>query len=233
MSKRAILNWFNFPRFQNNQNTKSITLVELMISLLVVGIMVLSFYSLETFSHQQVISAHRRVKLQGNLSFCLEHMSKYIQQSTGNINTLPIKLYPNEISPTGFQVNFDCKATPSDLTDDVWVYYALSDVDSDTKPELSVACSGTNCGTTTKCSEIPITPEVISRNIITGFSTGVLPEPLESGFSVYVDALGNFIDIGLVGRFDPDSPESAGTGGVINPQVEMKTKVICNSSSTN
>jgi len=195
---------------------------------MVVGIMVLSFYSLENYSHQQVISADRRTKVQGTLAFCLEHMTKYIQQATGDKNTLAIQYYPNPSTPSGFQVNYDCKSTPSDLTDDVWIYYTLSG------NSLSVACSGSSCGSTSKCSEVPVAPgEVLSSNIVARFSSGVLPEPLTSGFSVNVDALGNFVDIGLIGRYRADLPKSTGTTGFQNPQVEMKTKIICNSSSTN
>ena len=47
-----------------------------------------------------------------------------------------------------------------------------------------------------------------------------------------IDDGGISINIGLVGRYDPSGVYTLETR-LINPQVAMKTKIICNSSSAN
>lgn len=226
MNKRIGLAWFKFLGFRGLKNIKSLSLVELMISIMAVAIMVLSFYSLETYGHQQVTSADRRAKVQSQLAYCLEHMSKYVQQANGDKNNPPIKLYPDEGTKTGFQVRFDCNSaqqsptqqTPFDLTNDVWVYYTLSG------NSLSVGCSGT-------CAAVPA--EVLSTKIVANFNNSVLPDSPTDGFYVEVDPLGSFVDVGLVGRYDPDQVPVTAAERLANPQVEIKTRLICNNSSMN
>ncbi|MCX5699026.1 MAG: prepilin-type N-terminal cleavage/methylation domain-containing protein [Candidatus Omnitrophica bacterium] len=206
---------------------RGFTLIELMISLIIMSLIILGIYNIETFSNSQVIDSDRRARVQNDLTHILEHMSKNIQQANGTKFNPPIKLYPDSGAKTGFQVNFDCKSTPSNLGDDVWIYYTLNSITH----ELRVGCSGSNCGTGGLCSAVPpmVPGELLSDNIVGNFSSGALPEPLVNGFSVNIDALGNFVEIGLVGCYttEPVGPR------YVNPQVEMKTKVICNSSSTN
>lgn len=205
---------------------KSLTLIELLVSIIIVSMIVLSFYSLETFSHGQMINSERRAKVQNQLAYALEHMSKYVQQANGDRNNPPIKLYPDLGVKTGFQIRYDCNATqtPSDLTNDVWIYYTLSG------NTLSAVCSGANCGSCS--SDRPVPPvfpgEVLSNKIIANFDNSIMPANPTKGFYVQVDSLGNLVDVGLVGRYDTSSLPS-----LSNPQVEMKSKIICNNSSAN
>ena len=200
---------------------KSLTLVELMVSVMIVGMMIVGFYGFETFTNTQVIDSDRRAKVQNQLSYCLEHMSKYIQRANGDTSNPPIKLYPNAGPPyTGFQVRFDCNATqtPSVLTDDVWIYYTL-------------AGNNLSVGSTGGCALVPA--EVLATKILDNFSNTVLPfyPAPTAGFYVVVDAGGNLVNIALVGRYDPTRPVDSGTS-FVNPQVEAKTRIICNSSSS-
>lgn len=193
-----------------------------MVSIAVVGTMVLSFYSLETYSHQQVISADRRTKVQNSLSFCMEHMTKYVQQAGGNnnINYPAITLYPVASgTKTGFQirVDFNSPQTPADFSDDALVYYTLAG------NTLSTGCTGT-CGT--------FLSEDLSSKIVANFNNSVLPDSPTDGFYVVVDSSGNFVDVGLVGRYTPAEVTTPATR-LTNPQVAMKTRLICNNSSTN
>ena len=210
-----------------NKKIKSVTLVELLISILIVALMVLSFYSLETFSHKQVINADRRTKVQNSLSYCLQHMSKYVQQASGYKSDSGIQLITN-----GFKVRVDSylfqnpQILPTtDLNDDVWISYTLTD------HALSASCTpigSGSCGT--------FLPEVLSNYIVAGFNNSVLPVippySASNGFYVAVDALGNFVDVGLVGRYYPAVLPTPATK-LTNPQVAIQTKLICNNSSTN
>ncbi|HNW40043.1 MAG TPA: hypothetical protein PL125_04510 [Candidatus Omnitrophota bacterium] len=219
MNKIVRMIWFKHLIFNNLKNIKAVSLSELIISMLIVGSMVLSFYSLETYSHKQVVSADRRAKVQNSLTLSLEHMSKYVQQGTGNINFPAIKLYPASATKTGFQVRVDLNdpQTPDDLSDDAIVYYTLSG------NTLSVGCTGT-CGS--------VVAEDLSNKIVANFNNSVMPAAPTDGFYVSVDALGNSVDIGLLGRYTPGETPTAETK-LSNPQVAMKTKLITNNSSTN
>lgn len=117
---RFINSVFNFPI-----NNRAVSLMELLISMVVVATMVLSFYSLENYGHQQVMNADRRAKVQNSLAYSLEHMNKYVQQANGNMGSPPI-----EATGNGFRVRVDLRdvpnQTPSNLNDDAWVNYSLS-----------------------------------------------------------------------------------------------------------
>ena len=217
------------------KNIKGITFVELLISLIVVSIMVLSFYSLETYGHRQVMIADRRVKVQNDLAYALEHMAKYVQQASGNLSKKAIQYYPNPANAataTGFRVYVDLNSTqtPSVFTDDGWIDYDLFNSNT-----LRATCTA-NGGT------CPFTsPEYLSYKIISGVvGNTTMPVSPTNGFYVLVGSLGNFVDVGLVGLYDPNKPISnTGVNPVtrktefVNPQVAMKTKIICNSSSSN
>jgi len=200
-------------------NIRSITLVELLVSLMLMGAMILSFTGLETFSHERVLGADRRTKVQNSLSFCLDTMSKAVLQASGNAANPAIKLYPDAGAKSGFQVRVDQNTppTPDDFSDDTWVHFFLS-------------------GNQLITGSPTTTDEVLSSKIVANFSNSVMPDsPAGFGFYAYIDvagAEGNFIEMGLVGRYLPDQDPAVAIR-LVNPQVAMKTKAYCNNSSTN
>ena len=231
MNKRITWNWIKFLGFKKSGNIKATSLVELMISIIVVSVMVLSFQSLETFGHNQVVSADRRAKVQNDLAYCLEHMAKYVKQAAGNgnlnANYPAILLYPTAAgAKTGFQVRVDLNdpQTPSNFSDDALVYYTLAG------NALSTGCTPQGTGT---CGSF--SAETLSTKIVANFNNGILPLiPLYSssdGFYVSIDASGNFVDIGLVGRYYPTKVPTAASK-LTNPQVALKTRLICNNTSS-
>lgn len=203
------------------KNSRAITLVELIVSIVIVSIMVLTVYSIYSYSHSQVLNAERRTKVQNELAFILEHMSKYVEQANGNTLNPPIKAYPDAVTPTGFQtrVDFNDPQTPSDLTDDAWVSYSLSG------NTLSAACTAEAAGT---CGAF--INESLSDKIIANFVSGTMPNDPASGFYVSIDSSGNIVEVGLVGRFKPTEAVTTETR-LLNPQVEMKAKMLSNSAS--
>jgi Tfp pilus assembly protein PilE len=203
---------------------KSMTLIELMVSVVIVGVIMLSIQSISIFSWDRLINSDRRSKVQNELSYALEHMSKYVQLATGNINRPAIQLFPPG-NPTGFLVRVD-SMTPSDLSDDAQIKYSLDGND------LTVEC----------LSDCPANfiNETLSTRVCSGVAVGaVLPDPLgvnpSDGLYLRItDDDGNVvntggnIEIGLVGQFLPTQAR-----GARNPQIGMKTRLICNSCSTN
>ena len=166
--------------------------------------------------------------MQNELTYALEHMSKYVQQANGNLSRNAIQYYPDPLSAvtaTGFRVYIDLNSTqtPSVYTDDGYIDYTLS---SNT---LTATCTA-NGGI------CPFTTENLTARIIAGVvGDTIMPNSPTSGFYIKIgsltDTLGTFVDIGLVGRYYPTVATSLATR-FTNPQVEMKTKLICNSCST-
>jgi len=68
----------------NRRHNKSITLIELIISIAILGLLALAFSNLDTFTRYQVMNTDRRVKLQNDTSYILEHMAKEIGKAIGS-----------------------------------------------------------------------------------------------------------------------------------------------------
>jgi hypothetical protein len=67
---------------------------------------VIGFFSIDTFSRHHLLTADRRAKVQNDLSLVMEHMSKNIMQGIGDSNQYPLKL----VSGSGF----DCLSIVQD-----------------------------------------------------------------------------------------------------------------------
>ena len=225
-------------KYRNRKLIKSVTLVELIISVTVVSVVILSFYSINIFGHNQVINSQRRTKIQNELSYALEHMGRFVQQANGSRSDPGIEILPAPAQ--GFRVRVDfnqfpARQTPGDSSDDAWVSYTL--VGSTLRVSCARIIPGGTCGS--------FVAEDLSNRIRPGFTTTTpFPNsiPLNSGWGFYVqtfpfpsDPLAgiNIVEVGLIGRF-------ANPGGVItqadlrsNPQSGMKARLICNSCSTN
>lgn len=64
--------------------SKAITLLEILIALVLLSIIALGIGSIEIFSRYQALSSDRLAKVQNELSFCLEHISKNALRTIGN-----------------------------------------------------------------------------------------------------------------------------------------------------
>jgi Tfp pilus assembly protein PilV len=200
--------------FNKNMLKKScgLSLIELLVSMILMSLVILGLSSIDLFSRHHVISSDRRVKVQNEISYAIEHMSKYVQQSSGNLSRPAIEAIAN-----GFRVYVDLMATqtPSDFTDDSWIDYTLA---SNT---LTVTCNAGGGG-----GVCPFATENLSDKIIDGVDTSIMPESPDKGFYVSITD-GTMVDIGLVGRYKPTVAASA----TDNPQISMKTRLISLNSS--
>jgi hypothetical protein len=75
---------------------KSVTLLELLISLSLLGLLVLGISTLNTFSSYQVISTDRQARLQNEISLVLRHMAKNIRQAIGDVSNTTVSVYANK-----------------------------------------------------------------------------------------------------------------------------------------
>lgn len=65
-------------------NNRAITLIELIISIILMGMVMLGFYGIDIFSHQQLISVDKRSRVQNEAIFTLSHMSKHLLTAIGD-----------------------------------------------------------------------------------------------------------------------------------------------------
>jgi len=181
-------------------------LIELIIAMVLMSLVLLGFVSIDIFSRHHVISSDKRVKVQNEISYAIDYMSKYVHQGIGDYSNPPITVYPASGAQTGFRVRVDLNnpQTPSNLSDDTWVNFYL---DSNT-----LKTSGA-------------TTENLTGRISGVFNPNVMPDFPDKGFYVKITDLGTAVEIGLVGRYDPAAEASSD-----NPQVSMKTRLVCPSS---
>jgi len=185
-----------------------LSLIELLVTMILMSLVILGFFSIDSFSRHHVISSDKRVKVQNEISYALEYMSKYVQQSVGDFNNPPITVYPTSGIQTGFRVRADLNTpkTPSNLGDDTWVNFYLD-------------------GNVLKTSQ-NATIDILSEKIVSGLVADIMPEFPAVGFYVKITDQGTAVDIGLVGRYTPTAAASPD-----NPQIAMKTRLVCFSSS--
>ena len=185
-----------------------LNLIELIMSMVLMSLVLLAFFSIDLFSRNHVISSDRRAKVQNEISYAIGDMSKYVQQSIGDYNNPPIVRYPAAGAQTGFQVRLDLNnpRTPRDLLDDSWVIFYLNG-----NQLIRILPGYPN--------------ETLSSRVSGIFVANVMPDYPTEGFYVRIADQGMSVDVGLVGRYDP-----AATANSDNPQIAMKTRLVSPSS---
>jgi Tfp pilus assembly protein PilE len=198
---------------------RSITLAELLIAIALVGLLVIAVFSLDNYARFHLITSDRRARAQNDVSYALEHMSKYAFQGIGAQPDSP----PFEQIASGFRVRVDRNLeravpqnpTPENLNDDNWINYTLSD--------NSLLCS---CTQISAASPPCFGDELLSSHIITGVTYTAMPDNPTSGFYINLTENSSMVEIGIVSRYRPNNPPS-----LDNPQVAMKTRLLPHSSA--
>lgn len=187
---------------------RGINLIELIVAMVLMSLVILGFFSVELFCQYHVLSSDRRARLQNELSYSIEYMSKYVYQSIGSAGNPPITVYPVSGAQTGFRTRVDLNdpKTPGDLSDDTWVNFYLD-------------------GYQLKASQGAST-EVLTSRVIANLAVAPMPGYPDSGLYVNITDQGTAVDIGLVGRYDPAVSSSAD-----NPQIAIKTRLVSSSGS--
>ena len=191
------------------------SLTELLVAIALIGLLVLGISSLDTYSRFHLLDSDRRVQIQNDVSYVLEHMAKNITGTAnrggaiGDVNqqtintAVPIQGDPTiriwvDNNPNGIR-----EGPPEDdeiayryTGYQIW-YYAI--------------CRGPNCNWAGSA-----TPEVIAYKI-TGFQRN------------WTD---NYISANITVCWDPaETHHSCGT--IDNPQVNMITRIKMPSVSVN
>ena len=187
-----------------SQRIRGVTLSELLIAIVLMSLVILGFSSIDLFSRHHVIISDRRIKVQNEASFCLEHMAKNVLQGVGNIIQQPLERITNGANGFRVRVDLNTPPTPAILTDDTWISYTLSN--------NTLSCSLNN--------------ETLSTLIVSGVVFGQMPSNPDSGFYINLTDNNTLIEIGLVARHQPNTLPS-----VDNPQITMKTRLYTTGSA--
>ncbi len=186
---------------------KSVTLIELIIAITLVSVIILGINSISIFSHYHLISSDRRAKLQNDLSYCLDHITKEASKAIGNEAIFGSTTVVNATngSLTVF-IDANQNAQKDAEPNDYWIQYKLN---GNTLNYCS-QCPDKACAT---CSSL----QPLSSKI-----TAFTPDP--PNFA----ADGNYIKVRIItGRWDPANPVSQD-----NPEVTMQTTINLPSVST-
>lgn len=76
----------------------AITLIELLIAITLIGFLVYAVVGHDIFTRHQLVGAERRAKLQNEVSYCLEHMAKWISKGIGTYLDSPVTISGNTIT---------------------------------------------------------------------------------------------------------------------------------------
>ena len=186
---------------------KSVTLLELLIAISLLFVVLSGLTSIDLFSRNQVLTSDRRIKLQNEVSYTLEHMSKNIARAIGGKGTSII----DRVAISGdsaIKVRIDSnfpygQLDPGDIQ--IAYRYNLS------SHQIWYYKDWTNSSDSY---------EILAPHISSDFS---------NDFVIY-DSANNFIDITIVSCWDP---AQATCGEPDNPSIKMRTRVKMPSISTN
>ncbi|MCK9595159.1 MAG: prepilin-type N-terminal cleavage/methylation domain-containing protein [Candidatus Omnitrophica bacterium] len=104
---------------------KAVTLIELLICLVLMGMVIMGFYSIELFSHYHLLTSDRRAKLQNDSTYVLEHMVKKLSLAIGDSAHSTVTRYP---TGRGIRIRLDTGTIPGTIdASDMFADYCLVD----------------------------------------------------------------------------------------------------------
>lgn len=216
-----------------NYRLRGITLVELLISIVLLSIIVLGLSNIDLFSRSHVISSDRRAKISNDASLALEHMGKYIMNAFGNeisdgANSVVSVVANSPPGDDGNTIRFKIDSD-NNGTADTWrayLYHNNSATSGKNQIWYCPQCSDSTCVTCTTHTwgDTNYPQDIIARNI-----NGFTPSKPVDGSSRLNK---NYVTIEIQACWDPaESHYSCGTPN--NPSVNMKADITMPSVTTN
>jgi hypothetical protein len=186
---------------------KSVTLVELLISIVLIGLVILGLSNIELFCRNQLLSSERRLKVQNDASFVLEHMAKYVIRAV-NRPGVDAVIFPTADS---FRVSVDVNRNgvldEGPVNPDNWIAYSY-----DTN-ELRY-CSNMSFSDPGNCE---VAEETLSTHI--------------NQADIIYDNTTNYLQVNIITCWDPDgNPEPCGS--IKNPSISLQSRIYLPSVST-
>ena len=202
---------------------KSVTLLELLISIVLIGLVILGLSNIESFCRNQLLSSDRRLKVQNEASFVLDHMAKQIGRAISDPESDPI-IVP--VASNCFKVLVDANGNgvldKSGASLDNFIAYRYNTATHllDYCPNMSLIPPPAEnaCMADGDCSGGAW--ETLSRHVTSAMNSANI---------IYSNS-SNYVEINITACADPGSANPC--GGMRNPSVNMKSSVIMPSVST-
>ncbi|MCM8780689.1 MAG: hypothetical protein NC908_02040 [Candidatus Omnitrophica bacterium] len=192
----------------SNNLTQSLTLLELLITLIILSIVGLFIGNVEIMVRRDIMASDQRIRLSNDTSYILEHMKKNIGSAIGDINQPPVTIE---------QVGFP---TPLWKRIRVRIDSNLNGLRDPADIEIAYQWFGFIY--------------IYNVRFISNFPAILLGELLSSkinSFNISYNPTNNYVDVSLVACWDPDgNPYACGTSR--NPSVTMQSRIYMPSVST-
>lgn len=188
----------------NSPSRRALTLIELLMAMVIFCMVIFGFYNIQLFSHSQVVASSRRATLQGEVIYVIEHMSKRLRNTIGDVAA-----YPVDFGPDGHTVRFwsDTVADGRFIAgQDRRSYYRHVD------PGTVYFCPDDSAS--------PVAEELLASHIISNFDAS----------SITINTATNYVGINLKACWNPSNPSSCGSPD--NPAVTFNSRVEMPSVST-
>ena len=186
------------------QAAKASTILELLISLIVLSILVVIFVAIDLFSHSHVLTVDRRSKVQNDLAYIMEHSTKQIGKSIGNAKINKISADGDDLvkvstifmgddtAKIAFYIDVDADGSRDDDAAIPWRGYRLRSVNSADSAQLWWC---PNCTDGSSCN---------TCNPAWGTAENILSKKITSATYTY-NAANNYVDMTVEGCWDPAS----------------------------
>ncbi|MFH0738282.1 MAG: hypothetical protein V2A59_00250 [Candidatus Omnitrophota bacterium] len=215
------------------QNIKSSTILELLISVIILSILVIVFAAIELFSHTHVLTVDRRAKVQNDLAYIMEHSTKQIAKSIGNAKINRTSADGDEIIKKGpidgddkeaivFYIDVNKDGIRNDDVAKPWRAYRLrmpiAEPEGNYRLWWCPSCSDSTCLT---CDPVWGTLENILSKRVTDVIYNYNPA-------------NNYVDITIQGCWDPEkvtTDDDCGTSDR-NPSASFTARIKMPSVST-
>lgn len=200
-----------------------LTLIELLISLVLLSVIILGFSNIEIFSRRHILTTDKREKLQNEVAFILEHMAKNISQAIGNERAMGDGTVLRIKGPDGdfITVSVYIDANKNALLDDgdFWVGYNWG---VDYSPQYKYQFRYCGRCDTRSCSDsaCKVNVERLADDI-TEFVFDKMPGGM----------LRDYADVKITACWDPLQTE-AGCGAADNPGFTARTRIRMPSVAT-
>lgn len=199
--------------------TKAVTLIELLLAVSLFGLMILAFHNLDIFTRYHIVTSDKRVQLQNECSYLLEHMAKQIGRAIGDISAIAVegtdsaKIYGDKAITVW--IDYDNNGLYSSTSDRrvAYRYRSGTAVAANNYNILYYSnCLGANCSQAGSS-----TPEVLARHI--------------TAFDATYTSGNNYVNVSITSCWDPDNA-STPCGSGDNPQVSMNSCIYLPTLST-
>ncbi|MCM8795781.1 MAG: prepilin-type N-terminal cleavage/methylation domain-containing protein [Candidatus Omnitrophica bacterium] len=197
----------------------AVTLIELLIAIALIAVVAIGLSSIDIFSHYHVVSSDRRARLQNEVSYILEHMSKQVTQAIGDINQPAISFTGNAGGEQTMMIWIDYNqngrrdAYPLDRL----IAYRFTGLTGNPPYQIRYCPECTDLMKCKTCNPSWPTTEILGQRI-TNFQ-----------FS-YPSSDYNYVGVDIVACWDPTNLATCGNQD--NPRVEMRTCIKMPAVST-